>query len=97
MKEHPETDALVCASDIIAIGVMYWLQEHGHRIPEDISIIGEDNSELCEASHPRLTSLDTMLDITTVMSAQVLMSVLEGIERTHTIIVKMELVERETV
>ena len=97
MKEHPETDALICASDTIAIGAMYRLQEHGRNIPEEISIIGEDNSELCEASNPRLTSLDTMLDITTVMSAQVLMSVLEGIERTHTIVVKMELVERETV
>ena len=36
-------DAIFCASDILAFGVIDWLKGAGLRIPEDISVIGFDD------------------------------------------------------
>ena len=96
LKEHPDIDGLLCVNDMIAIGASYALQDLGKRIPEDISIIGEDNSELCEACKPRLTSLDPMLGVTPVFSAHILVDVLQGIHRNHSITVEVDVVNRET-
>jgi LacI family transcriptional regulator len=96
LREHPEADGLICAQDSIAIGAMYGMQDSGRRVPDDISVIGEDNSELCEVCRPRLTSLDTMLGVTTVMSARIMLDLLKGREQAHCIQLEMELAERGT-
>lgn len=96
LQEYPQIDGLICVNDMIAIGASYGFQKYGKRIPEDVSIIGEDNSELCEACSPRLTSLDPMLNVTTVMSASLMIEVLEGMNENHSIAVEMNIVERET-
>ncbi len=96
VEERPETDGILCVQDRLAIEVMYALQKRGKRIPEDISIIGEDNSALCEVCRPQLTSLDTMVDVCAMMSVRMLVDVLQGRSQTHKITLDMELIERET-
>ena len=56
-------DALFCASDLIAIGAMRALLEHGHRIPDDIAIVGFDDQPVAAFSNPPLTTVlqDTKL------------------------------------
>lgn len=49
--------ALFCANDEMAIGAMAYLQQHGVRIPHDVSVIGYDDSPAAEFSSPRLTSV----------------------------------------
>ncbi|MBW7572363.1 LacI family DNA-binding transcriptional regulator [Caproiciproducens faecalis] len=49
--------AIFCANDITAIGVMKALSEQGIGIPSDISVIGIDNTEMCQYSSPTLTSI----------------------------------------
>lgn len=96
LQERPETDGILCVQDRLAIEVMYALLERGKQIPRDISVIGEDNSQLCEVCRPKLTSLDTMVDVATMMSVRMLVDVLEGRSQTHKVTLDMELVERET-
>lgn len=96
LAEHPEVDALICAQDLIAIGAVYGLQERGFNVPRDISVMGEDNSDFCSVCRPKLTSLDTMLSISTLMSARILLDLLDGREQSHKITLDMEVVERET-
>ncbi len=96
LRERPETDGILCVQDRLAIEVMYALQKRGKRIPQDISIIGEDNSALCEVCRPQLTSLDTMVNVSAMMSVRMLVDVLEGCSQTHKITLDMELIERET-
>ncbi len=50
--------AIFAASDPIAIGAMKALQETGYKIPEDISIIGFDNSNVTSYTNPPLTTMD---------------------------------------
>ena len=50
-------DAIVCASDRLAIGVLHWLQRHRYRVPEDIAVTGFDNIPDSEFAVPALTTV----------------------------------------
>ena len=95
--EHPDIDAVLCAQDGIAVGAMYECIDSGRKVPEDVSVIGEDNSVICGACRPKLTSLDTMLTTITELSARILIDILNGNERGHSVTLDMELCERESV
>ena len=49
--------ALFCASDEIAAGAMAALSEMSLRVPEDVSVIGFDDSSAASALRPALTTL----------------------------------------
>ena len=44
-------------NDLIAAGAMRAFKEAGYRIPEDIGIIGFDNTSMCEILEPPLTTI----------------------------------------
>lgn len=50
-------DAIVCASDLIAVGVMSALQESNLRVPEDVALVGYDNIPLSKFTSPPLTTI----------------------------------------
>ena len=58
IKKDSLPTAIFAASDPIAIGAMKALQDNGYRIPEDISIIGFDNSNVTSYTNPPLTTID---------------------------------------
>ena len=49
--------AVFAFSDIIAAGVYRAVHEAGLRIPEDVSVVGFDGSELGDYLQPKLTSV----------------------------------------
>ena len=49
-------DGVVALNDMLASGVMHSIQMHDLRIPEDISVIGFDNSDDSQYLSPALTS-----------------------------------------
>jgi LacI family transcriptional regulator len=49
--------AIFAASDAIAIGAMRSINEHGLKIPRDISIIGFNDLDACKYTTPALTSV----------------------------------------
>lgn len=48
--------AIVCFNDMMAIGLMHFLQESGHRVPDDFSITGFDDISLSNFTRPPLTT-----------------------------------------
>lgn len=54
--------AVVCANDILALRLMNEVQQLGWRVPEDLSIIGVDNSSGSIESNPRLTSVEVAIE-----------------------------------
>lgn len=50
--------AVIAINDFAAAGVMRCIQERGYRIPEDISLVSYDNTQMADLLIPRLTSID---------------------------------------
>ena len=57
ISKRPLPDGIFAATDFIAFGVLRACRQRGIRIPEDLALIGFDNSPLCSASEPTLTSV----------------------------------------
>ncbi|MGN1020153.1 MAG: LacI family DNA-binding transcriptional regulator [Aristaeellaceae bacterium] len=61
LSGRPLPDAIFAANDHSAIGCMEALKECSIRIPEDVSIIGCDDNEMCSMVTPSLTTIRTNL------------------------------------
>ena len=59
-KEWPT--ALVAFNDLVALGAMRQLKQMGLRLPDDMAVIGCDNSFFCPYTDPPLTSMDLHAD-----------------------------------
>jgi DNA-binding LacI/PurR family transcriptional regulator len=53
----PDVTAVFCANDHMALGLLRALQQAGHRVPEDISVVGFDDMPETEYFGPSLTSV----------------------------------------
>ncbi|GIH16415.1 LacI family DNA-binding transcriptional regulator [Rugosimonospora africana] len=54
---EPLPDALICANDLIAIGAMQTLRRAGVRVPEDVAIVGVDDTPFARVAEPPLTTV----------------------------------------
>ena len=59
-SENLSASAISCYSDYMACGVYSALLEYGYRIPEDISVMGYDNTEYSDIMFPALTTIDLL-------------------------------------
>lgn len=50
-------DAVLCRDDRFAIGALRAIAEHGARVPDDIAVVGWDDTQLATSSTPTLTSV----------------------------------------
>ncbi len=51
-------DAVLGGNDLLAISAMQVLRERGMRIPQDVAVVGMDDTELAGVTTPTLTSVD---------------------------------------
>lgn len=61
--DHCQPNAIVCGSDLMAIGAIRAIRARGLRVPDQIAVVGYDNIQLSQFSHPPLTTVqqNTML------------------------------------
>ena len=52
-------DAVICAYDEVAFGFMSEAMKNGVKIPDDISVVGINNTPFGEVSNPTLTSINS--------------------------------------
>ena len=57
IMNNSDITALVCAADILAMGVMRGYYENNKRIPENLSIIGFDDIQSAKLVYPALTTI----------------------------------------
>ncbi|MBV9673890.1 MAG: substrate-binding domain-containing protein, partial [Verrucomicrobia bacterium] len=71
-------DAVFCANDYMAAGAIKALWEAGVRVPTDVSVVGYDNNDICEAIIPSLTTIDHRLEELGQCLAQELLDLVQG-------------------
>jgi DNA-binding LacI/PurR family transcriptional regulator len=72
-------DAVVCANDLMAIGVIEGLRASGLRVPQDVSVVGFDDIEEASFSAPTLTTVRQPLQEVGAMAARMVLQCLDGV------------------
>lgn len=57
LREHPAVDGVFAANDLMAQGACQVLRELGRRIPEDVAVVGFDDSSIAVTCRPPLTTV----------------------------------------
>lgn len=89
--------AFIAANDAIAIGCIKALYERGIKVPEEMSVIGFNNSSMAKYVTPALTTVKVYTEEMGKTGIRLLNErIEEGREVTKTVIVSTKLVERES-
>ena len=57
LDRHPSLDAVFVASDLMAVGAVAALRAAGRSIPDDVAVVGFDDSQLAVTTEPNLSSV----------------------------------------
>lgn len=57
LRKAPDIDAVFVAADIMALGALQVLHAQGKRIPEDVAVVGFDDSVFAATATPPLTTI----------------------------------------
>ena len=97
LKHCPDITAVFAMSDLMALGAIRALNDHGLRVPQDISVSGYDGIALGRYSTPRLTTIRQNSERLAQRGAEILLNCIEnGSSAVHEV-VPFELIEDESV
>lgn len=71
-------DAVLTSDDTLAVGAVKYAHATGRRIPDDLSIIGYNNSSYAVCTDPELTSIDSKVEALCNTTINTLMGVFNG-------------------
>lgn len=89
-------DSVIATNDSLAVGVVKYAHARGIQIPEEINVIGYNNSELAISCEPELTSIDNRVEILCKTTIDSVIALLNGKEIKKKQIVKCHLIKRNT-
>ena len=99
LLDKPERPtAVLCFSDAFAIATMQQAEALGLRVPEDLSVVGYDDSPLASTSRPSLTTVHQEVSTKGQAAVRALMSLMrtEGQESVERVVLPTSLVVRES-
>lgn len=96
LKQYPKVDAILCATDLLAVGSLQVLQEKGIQVPGQIAVLGVDNTLYGRICTPTLSTMDNKLAELSLNAAHILADVLEGRTTSHKIMLLTDLIIRES-
>jgi DNA-binding LacI/PurR family transcriptional regulator len=94
LEQHPDIDALFVACDLMAAGAVQAMTASGRRVPDDVSIVGFDDSIAAVCSNPPLTTMRLPVEEMAATAAHLLLA--GGPARGHRQQFPVELVVRES-
>lgn len=83
LENETVPEAIVCANDDMAAGVMDCLKKNGYRIPEDVKVTGFDDTEFSNLYTPSLTTVSKNQEEIAYRSVYEVLSLIEGNVITH--------------
>lgn len=97
LKTIPSISGIVCYNDQIASFLMDKLSEEGYRVPNDLSIIGNDNSSLSKIGKIKLTTLEHPKEKMGVDAANWIVKTIAEGKNEPDIVYTPRLIERDSV
>ncbi len=97
IEKYPDTTGICCMSDIMASSTIQAVRDLGKSVPNDISVIGRNNSIYSKLSFPSLSTIDLHMHEVGLSAANLLLDSLSGNTVTQKILMSGSLVERESV
>lgn len=99
LKAHPDTDAVVCYNDRMAMEIIRYLKEKGRGVPGEIAVTGYGNYAHSEPEQVHLTSVELPYEAIGSGAAKMLLGLIRGEmskEEKHEVILNPELVIRQS-
>lgn len=97
LAEHPDTDGVFTANDLMAQGAVQVLRDHGRRVPQDVAVVGFDDSSVAVTCRPRLTTVRQPVEEMAATMARLLDDHIKGVRTEPTsVIFDPELVVRDS-
>ncbi|KFB08346.1 LacI family DNA-binding transcriptional regulator [Nitratireductor basaltis] len=89
LDHFPDTDGVLCVSDLVAFGVLAQCARRGVRVPEDLAVAGYGNYEIGRVCEPPLTTIDVYAGRIGARTADLVVELLEasvqGVAQKHII------------
>jgi DNA-binding LacI/PurR family transcriptional regulator len=96
LERCPDVDGIFAASDLMALGALDVLRAAGRRIPDDVALVGFDDSELAADSDPPLTTVRQPIEALGAEMGRLLLDQLDRGASPQGITLETELVVRRS-
>ncbi len=98
LAKRNDITAVFATADILAAGIMAGIQQSGKKVPDDISVIGFDDINLCRLTSPTLTTIHQDAPYKGKLAVNFLIDLLDrNTLQEREIILPIRLVERNSV
>lgn len=87
LADHPGLDGVFVANDLMAQGALHVLRDAGRRVPDDVAVVGFDDSSAALACRPLLTTVRQPVEAMAARMSELLLHALAapGAEPTSTL------------
>jgi len=97
LERCPDIDAVFAASDLMAAGALAALHAAGKRVPEDIAVVGFDDSVIAVSTQPPLSSVRQSMEVMGRELVNVLLQAVEARDRVvRRVVLGTELIVRQS-
>ncbi len=97
LADNPDVDGVFVANDLMAQGALLALHEAGRRVPDDVAVVGFDDSSAALAARPALTTVRHPLEDMASESARMLLSRIDDpTTRVSSVIYEPVLIHRQS-
>jgi DNA-binding LacI/PurR family transcriptional regulator len=94
--QGPLPDSIVAADDLMALGAIDWLKEHGYKVPEDVAVVGFNDDPVAAFARPPLTTVRVSTYHLGLEAGKMLLDILGNGTTPEPVIVPGELVIRKS-
>lgn len=96
LARRPDVDAVFAASDLMAAGALAALHAAGRRVPDDVALVGFDDTFVARSTQPPLTTVRQPIERMGAEMARLVLAAVEGRAVPDHVLLPTELVVRES-
>ena len=96
IQKNPKIDGIIFSEDFIAVVSLRLFSDLGIKVPEQIQVIGINNSRFAEIGIPPVTSLDNKLYDTSITAVRTVLALLNGETAAKKVSLFSEIIERKS-